>query len=112
MGKDGLVSLTTQAVVNVKAFGWRLPFHVFPMQLLWLVGVAMAAFWVRNPWLIPFSVAPLLLIHRSLSVPRLEAEARVDPKTGLFNARHFAAALREELGVHADGVKRADEVIE
>ena len=28
---------------NVKAFGWRLPFHVFPMQLLWLVGVAMAA---------------------------------------------------------------------
>jgi putative ABC transport system permease protein len=31
------------AVVNVKAFGWRLPFHVFPLQLLELVGVAMAA---------------------------------------------------------------------
>jgi putative ABC transport system permease protein len=31
------------AVVNVKAFGWRLPFHVFPMQLLELIGVAMAA---------------------------------------------------------------------
>ena len=31
------------AIVNVKAFGWRLPFHVFPGQLLWLVGVAMAA---------------------------------------------------------------------
>ena len=31
------------AVVNVKAFGWRLPFHVFPLQLLWLLGVAMAA---------------------------------------------------------------------
>jgi putative ABC transport system permease protein len=30
------------AVVNVKAFGWRLPFHV-PLQLLWLTGVAMAA---------------------------------------------------------------------
>src|SRR4029453_19115979 len=57
----------------------------------------MAAFWVINPWLIPFSVAPLLLIHRSLSVPQLQEEARVDPKTGLFNARHFAAALNDEL---------------
>jgi diguanylate cyclase (GGDEF)-like protein/putative nucleotidyltransferase with HDIG domain len=65
--------------------------------VLAMLGVAMAAFWKGNPWLIPFSVAPLLLIHRSLSVPQLQEEARVDPKTGLFNARHFAAALNEEL---------------
>jgi putative ABC transport system permease protein len=38
-----LVAWCLLAVVNVKAFGWRLPFHVFPMQMLWLVGVAMAA---------------------------------------------------------------------
>jgi putative ABC transport system permease protein len=31
------------AVVNVKAFGWRLPFDVFPVHLLQLLGVAMAA---------------------------------------------------------------------
>jgi putative ABC transport system permease protein len=31
------------AIVNVKAFGWRLPFHVFPLQLLELLGVAMLA---------------------------------------------------------------------
>jgi putative ABC transport system permease protein len=31
------------AIVNVKAFGWRLPFHVFPLQLVKLVGVAMMA---------------------------------------------------------------------
>jgi putative ABC transport system permease protein len=31
------------AVVNVKAFGWRLPFAVFPLQLLQLLGVAMLA---------------------------------------------------------------------
>lgn len=31
------------AVVNVKAFGWRLPLHVFPLQLLELLGVAMLA---------------------------------------------------------------------
>jgi diguanylate cyclase (GGDEF)-like protein/putative nucleotidyltransferase with HDIG domain len=65
--------------------------------VLAMLGVAMAAFWTQNAWLIPFAVAPLLLIHRSLSVPQLQEEARVDPKTGLFNARHFAAALNDEL---------------
>src|SRR3954465_2394336 len=62
------------------------------------LGVAIYAFWQSNPWLIPFVVAPLVLVHRSLAVPQLQAEARVDPKTGLFNARYFAAALAEEIG--------------
>jgi diguanylate cyclase (GGDEF)-like protein/putative nucleotidyltransferase with HDIG domain len=61
------------------------------------LGVGIATFWQLNPWLVPFAIAPLILIHRSLSVPKLEAEARVDPKTGLFNARHFGQALNEEL---------------
>ncbi len=38
-----LVAWCLIAVVNVKAFGWRLPFHVFPLQLLELMVVAMAA---------------------------------------------------------------------
>jgi putative ABC transport system permease protein len=38
-----LVAWCLIAVVNVKAFGWRLPFDVFPLQLFELLGVAMAA---------------------------------------------------------------------
>jgi putative ABC transport system permease protein len=38
-----LVAWCLIAVVNVKAFGWRLPFHVFPLQLMELLTVAMAA---------------------------------------------------------------------
>jgi putative ABC transport system permease protein len=38
-----LVAWCLLAVVNVKAFGWRLPFQMFPLQLLQLVGVAMLA---------------------------------------------------------------------
>jgi putative ABC transport system permease protein len=38
-----LVAWCLIAVVNVKAFGWRLPFDVFPLQLLHLVVVAMSA---------------------------------------------------------------------
>jgi diguanylate cyclase (GGDEF)-like protein/putative nucleotidyltransferase with HDIG domain len=66
--------------------------------ILCALGVPLAAFWGHNAWVIPFLLAPLMLIHRSLSVPALQAEARVDPKTGLFNARYFASALAEELG--------------
>src|SRR6476646_3558385 len=66
--------------------------------ILATLGLAVAAFWDFNPWLIPFAIAPLLLIHRSLAIPQLQAEARVDPKTGLYNARHFASVMQEELG--------------
>nr|WP_249792331.1 ABC transporter permease [Bradyrhizobium sp. BRP22] len=38
-----LVAWCLLAVVNVKAFGWRLPFQVFPVQLVELLGVALAA---------------------------------------------------------------------
>ncbi|TMK79167.1 MAG: diguanylate cyclase [Actinobacteria bacterium] len=73
-------------------------FHGLSTELvLAALGVVLATFWNANPWLIPFAIAPVLLIHRSLSVPQLEAEARVDPKTGLFNARHFGLALSEEI---------------
>jgi putative ABC transport system permease protein len=41
-----LVAWCLIAVVNVKAFGWRLPFHVFPLQLAELLVVAMAAAFV------------------------------------------------------------------
>ena len=62
------------------------------------LGVAVYYFSKTNHWLVPFALTPLFLIHRSLSVPALQAEARVDPKTGLYNARYFATALADELG--------------
>ena len=66
--------------------------------ILAIIGVSLAAFWKWNPWLIFAAVAPLVGVYRSVSVPQLQAEARVDPKTGLYNARHFASALADELG--------------
>ncbi|KPF96553.1 ABC transporter permease [Rhodopseudomonas sp. AAP120] len=38
-----LVAWCLIAVVNVKAFGWRLPFEVFPLELIKLLGVALLA---------------------------------------------------------------------
>src|SRR4051812_30678584 len=72
--------------------------HLATDLVLAALGVVTFAFWQNNPWLIPFAIAPLVLVHRSLAVPQLQEEARNDPKTGLFNARHFASALSEEIG--------------
>ena len=69
--------------------------------ILTVLGVSLAAFWNWNPWMIFAALAPLVVVHRSLSVPQLQAEARVDPKTGLFNARYFANALAEEVALAA-----------
>jgi putative ABC transport system permease protein len=38
-----LVAWCLIAIVNVKAFGWRLPFDVFPLQLIRLLAVALGA---------------------------------------------------------------------
>jgi putative ABC transport system permease protein len=38
-----LVAWCLIAIVNVKAFGWRLPFHIFPLHLIELLAVAMLA---------------------------------------------------------------------
>jgi diguanylate cyclase (GGDEF)-like protein/putative nucleotidyltransferase with HDIG domain len=65
--------------------------------VLTILGVSLAAFWNWNPWLIFAALAPLVVVHRSLSVPQLQAESRVDPKTGLYNARYFATTLAAEL---------------
>lgn len=43
-----LVAWCLVAVVNVKAFGWRLPLYVFPDQLLKLLGVAMIAAFIAT----------------------------------------------------------------
>ena len=38
------------AVVNVQAFGWRLPFHLFPMQWVQLIGLALLTAALAAAW--------------------------------------------------------------
>jgi diguanylate cyclase (GGDEF)-like protein len=40
---------------------------------------------------------PLALAYRALDIPSLVEASRIEPKTGLFNVRHFEAALEQEL---------------
>jgi diguanylate cyclase (GGDEF)-like protein/putative nucleotidyltransferase with HDIG domain len=61
------------------------------------LGVGFAAVWEIAPALVPFVLAPLVVVYRSLRLPSLEMAARLDPKTELYNARYFSSALESEL---------------
>ncbi|MFN0153888.1 MAG: diguanylate cyclase [Gaiella sp.] len=62
-----------------------------------LLGVVVGFVFTNDVWLTVFALAPIILVHRSLSVPELQEAARADPKTGLYNARYFSEALRDEI---------------
>jgi diguanylate cyclase (GGDEF)-like protein len=96
------VQHTLLALVLVLARGHTLggtglfTFQSLSMEtVLSVIGVVVAALWEANPYLIVFALSPLFMLHRTLALPKLEAEAQQDPKTGLFNARHFSTLLEE-----------------
>jgi diguanylate cyclase (GGDEF)-like protein len=81
--------LHASGIFSLESLGTDLAFAV--------LAVAVAGVWHMNPWLVVAVVAPLVLMHRSLVVPVLEQEVRLDSKTGLFNHRHFSEALADEV---------------
>jgi diguanylate cyclase (GGDEF)-like protein len=61
------------------------------------VGALAAALAGHHPSLVALLVVPLALMYRSLAIPSLIEASRIEPKTGLFNMRHFESALAQEL---------------
>ncbi|WP_223435011.1 MULTISPECIES: ABC transporter permease [unclassified Pseudomonas] len=58
-------------VINVQAFGWRLPLRVFPLQLLQLMGLALLATLLASAW-------PLYSLYRSQPADLLRTFAHED----------------------------------
>ncbi|AWY43968.1 ABC transporter permease [Pseudomonas putida] len=59
------------AVINVQAFGWRLPLRVFPLQLLQLMGLAVIATLLASAW-------PLYALYRTQPADLLRTFAHED----------------------------------
>jgi putative ABC transport system permease protein len=58
-------------VINVQAFGWRLPLQVFPLQLLQLMGLALLATLLASAW-------PLYSLYRTQPADLLRTFAHED----------------------------------
>jgi diguanylate cyclase (GGDEF)-like protein len=61
------------------------------------LGAVAAALWEVNEALVALTLLPLALAYRSLAIPGLIEATRVEPKTGLYNMRHFTAVVAQEL---------------
>ena len=59
------------AVINVQAFGWRLPLRIFPWQLLQLLGLAVLATLLASAW-------PLIKLYRTQPADLLRTFAHED----------------------------------
>jgi diguanylate cyclase (GGDEF)-like protein len=94
--------LIGQALVLARRATWRQS-AVFDAEnlltdvVLAFLGYILAVVWPLNHWLILPALSPLLLIYRTLSIPRLERQAQTDSKTGLWNARHFTRLFTAEM---------------
>ena len=62
------------------------------------LGAVAAALSQRYPGLVVLTLLPLALAYRSLAIPALLEATRTEPKTGLYNLRHFRSVLAQELG--------------
>lgn len=60
------------------------------------LGAVAALIWTINPSAVIFVIIPLYLISVTLKVPNLQRQTEIDPKTKLYNARHFAEELKKE----------------
>jgi diguanylate cyclase (GGDEF)-like protein len=61
------------------------------------LGAVAAALWEINQGLVALTLLPLALAYRSLAIPGLVEATRIEPKTGLYNMRHFQSVLSQEL---------------
>lgn len=66
-----LLAWCLDAVINVQAFGWRLPLHIFPVQLLQLAALALLATLLASAW-------PLLKLARTRPADLLRTFANED----------------------------------
>ena len=66
-----LLAWCLDAVINVQAFGWRLPLQVFPWQLAQLLGLALLATLLASAW-------PLWQLYRSRPADLLRTFAHED----------------------------------
>jgi diguanylate cyclase (GGDEF)-like protein len=60
------------------------------------LGATGALLWSVNVLAAVLILPPIYVMYATLSIPKLERTARLDVKTGVYNAKHFGEALETE----------------
>lgn len=60
------------------------------------MGTAAVLIWMVNPYAVVMVIFFAYLLRNGLMVPALQRQVETDPKTGLFNTRHFMEKINEE----------------
>jgi len=60
------------------------------------LGIVAAIIWSINPSAVLLLIIPLYVIHKTLQVPSLQRQTKIDPKTKLYNASYFADEMEKE----------------
>src|SRR5215216_1152422 len=75
-------------------------FDLFPLLLdlgLLYFGASLAFIWKYNNVAVILSLIPIYVIYRTLRIPALERQTKLDSKTGLFNDDYFRQQFQNEL---------------
>jgi diguanylate cyclase (GGDEF)-like protein len=75
-------------------------FDLFPLMLdlgLLYFGASLAFIWKYNNVAVILSLIPIYVIYRTLRIPALERQTKLDSKTGLFNDHYFRQQFQNEL---------------
>jgi diguanylate cyclase (GGDEF)-like protein len=91
------VVLRLTSARRLKETGIFDPYLLLTDAALSLTGVITLLLWHIHPIFLILIGGILFLIYRALDTPNLLLLARTDSKTGLYNARHFDQALKDEL---------------
>jgi diguanylate cyclase (GGDEF)-like protein len=91
----GLVLVLVGKVTWQESGVWE-PENISADLIMLALGGTVTVLWQSSPWFVLLGLAPLVLVRRALMVPQLKQEARIDIKTGLWNARYFAELYKAE----------------
>ncbi|MFN2144206.1 MAG: GGDEF domain-containing protein [Anaerolineales bacterium] len=94
--------LVGTVILLTRGFGFKQSgvFNFLPLILdftLLGMGAVATILWNVQPLLVVLLLASLYVIYSVLRVPALERESKLDPKTGVYNAKYLVTSLEEEL---------------
>jgi diguanylate cyclase (GGDEF)-like protein len=91
------IALVTARDISWRGAGVLNVDSLLPDFIMACCGYIVAVLLQLSPWMALPALAPMVLVHRVFVMLKLRQDNLTDPKTGLWNRRHFENVLNAEL---------------